>query len=188
MKLYEKHHPESRRLWLFKVIFGTLFSILFFVLSYRQIFQNADFLEKERKQGQRRIIRPGPRGDVIDREGNLLIGNRAHFSATLHIEQLKSEIWENKVKLRKLAMMLRDELSKMNSCSLEQLLVRCSKENFIQNRKITLHGQANQAVQGWDRVKVFIGQDRQFVLQDADGKWEFEVPLTTWGGGSENFV
>ena len=182
MKLYEKHHPESRRLWLFKVIFGTLFSILFFVLSYRQIFQNADFSEKERKQGQRRIIRPGPRGDVIDREGNLLIGNRAHFSATLHIEQLKSEIWENKVKLRKLAMLLRDELSKMNSCSLEQLLVRCSKENFIQNRKITLHGQANQAVQGWDRVKVFIGQDRQFVLQDAEGKWEFEVPLTTWGG------
>ena len=79
-------------------------------------------------------------------------------------------------------MLLRDELSKMNSCSLEQLLVRCSKENFIQNRKVTLHGQANQAVQGWDRVKVFIGQDRQFVLQNADGKWEFEVPLTTWGG------
>ena len=136
MKLYEKHHPESRRLWLFKVIFGTLFSILFFVLFYRQTFQNADFLEKERKQGQRRIIRPGPRGDVLDREGNLLIGNRAHFSATLHIEQLKSEIWENKVKLRKLALQLREELSNMNSCSLEQLVVRCSQEEFVQKRKI----------------------------------------------------
>ena len=175
MKLYEKHHPESRRLWLFKAVFGTLFSILFFVLFYRQTFQNADFLEKERKQGQRRIIRPGPRGDVLDREGNLLIGNRAHFSATLHIEQLKSEIWENKVKLRKLALQLREELSNMNSCSLEQLLVRCSQEEFVQKRKITLYGQAKKTERDWKLVRVFLNGKRQFVIQDSKGNWEVEL-------------
>ena len=74
----EKFFPEGRRLIIFRIFFGTLFSILAVFLVYRQFFQYQEFKEQERKQGQRRIIRPGPRGDIFDRNGNLLIGNQAH--------------------------------------------------------------------------------------------------------------
>ena len=91
MKL-EKHKSEKNRLMLFKSLYGILFFILLSFLVQRQVFEAEDYHEKERKQGQRRIIRPGSRGDVLDREGRLLIGNEAHFTAVLHLENLKKEI------------------------------------------------------------------------------------------------
>ena len=77
MKFFEKYLPEKRRFRIFAILYFSLFLCLILTLFYRQVFQAEDFLEKERKQGQRRIIKPGARGDLFDREGNLLIGNRA---------------------------------------------------------------------------------------------------------------
>ena len=96
MKVLEKYHPEARRLILFRIVYASLLVTLCAVLIYRQVFEAEEYETKERQQGQRRIIRPGARGDVLDRNGELLIGNRANFSAVLHMEQLKSEIWKNK--------------------------------------------------------------------------------------------
>ena len=92
MKILEQHLPESRHLFLFKITFMSLFILLFTVLTFRQIEQNEDYESKERKQAQRRIIKPGARGEVLDRNENLLIGNKANFSADLHLEKLKVEI------------------------------------------------------------------------------------------------
>ena len=111
-KIIEKHHPEGRRLLLFKMIYAVLFSIICIFLIFRQVFQADEYQIKERKQGQRRIINPGARGDVLDRNGNLLIGNRANFAAVLHVEQLKQEIWQRKVDLRRMAYDLRELLNK----------------------------------------------------------------------------
>ena len=58
----EKFFPESRRLIGFKIIFGFLFFTLLTFLIYRQVFESEQYKEQERKQGQRRIVRPGPRG------------------------------------------------------------------------------------------------------------------------------
>ena len=96
----EKFFPEGRRLGLFRLIYATLILIICSFLAYRQLFQYKQFKEQERKQGQRRIIRPGPRGDVFDRQGKLLIGNKAHFSAKLHLDSVEKEIWRRKKTLR----------------------------------------------------------------------------------------
>ena len=79
------------------------------------------------------------------------------------------------MKLRKLALQLREELNNMNSCSLEQLLVRCSQEEFVQKRKITLYGQAKKTDRDWELVRVFLNGKRQFVIQDSKGNWEVEL-------------
>ena len=76
MKFFEKYFPETRRFRIFAWVYLTLFLILFGCLFFRQVWQREDYLEKERIQGQRRILKPGARGDVLDRENNLLIGNR----------------------------------------------------------------------------------------------------------------
>ena len=88
MKFFEKYFPEARRLRIFAWFYLLFFLLLSGFLFYRQVIEREDYVEKERKQGQRRILRPGARGDVIDRNHNLLIGNRAHYSANLHLELL----------------------------------------------------------------------------------------------------
>ena len=47
--------------------------------------------DMERRQTERRILLPGPRGDVYDRNANLLIGNRPQYSATVILDDLRPE-------------------------------------------------------------------------------------------------
>src|SRR6056300_1194031 len=101
MSFFEKYFPETRRLRVFAGFYLSLFIVLISTLFFRQVIEKDLYLEKERKQGQRRIIKPGARGDVFDRNGNLLIGNRAHCSANIHLEELNDEIWEQKLRLRR---------------------------------------------------------------------------------------
>ena len=95
----EKHIPEGRRLRPIFFLCGVLLLILAITLSYRQLYQSSEYRELERKQAHRRILRPGPRGDVLDRDGRLLIGNRAHYSAVIKLELLRQEIKLEKIKL-----------------------------------------------------------------------------------------
>ena len=101
MNLAEKHHSENRRYHVFRIFYSMLFLTLFIFLTKLQFIESEDFEDKERKQGQRRILHPGARGDVFDRDGRLLIGNKAQFSAVIHLDRLKNEIWEKKVFLKK---------------------------------------------------------------------------------------
>ncbi|SVC07082.1 uncharacterized protein METZ01_LOCUS259936, partial [marine metagenome] len=108
----------------------------------RQAFETESFEERERKQGQRRILRPGARGDVSDRNGRLLIGNKAHFSAALQLEFLKKEIWEEIISLRELSISLKEELLEFPDLTFEQLVRHGMKNEFVRNRGITVTGKA----------------------------------------------
>src|ERR1039457_1987531 len=47
--------------------------------------------EQERMQNERRVIVPGPRGNIYDRYGRLLVGNRPRFAVVLNLEELRPE-------------------------------------------------------------------------------------------------
>ena len=44
-----------------------------------------------RLQNQRRVVVPGPRGRILDRDGNVLVDNRARFSVVLNLAELRGE-------------------------------------------------------------------------------------------------
>lgn len=134
MKFFEKYFPEKRRLRIFAWIYLSLFLVLFSYLFFRQVLERDDYLEKERLQGQRRIVRPGARGDVLDRENRLLIGNKAHYSATVHLEMLSREIWERKVELRRLSLQIREDLSLHSTLSFKDLVVHSRSFDHVQKR------------------------------------------------------
>ena len=187
MKFFEKYLPEKRRFRLFAFFYFSLFSILGCVLVYRQVFQAEDFREKERKQGQRRIIRPGARGDVLDREGNLLIGNRAHYSASIHLELLAREIWEEKIRLRRISRNLLEELKKLPDLSLPNLLDTCWQNEHMRSRGVILSGMAKiGAREQFERVVVFINQERFPVTQSKTGKWS--CLIDSWNPPAKNRV
>jgi len=88
----ESHSARNPRLLVFHGLVALLVLILTAGVGYQQLFQSWKNSEEERKQSQRRIIVPGPRGNIYDREGRLLVGNRARFSAVLNLADLRPEL------------------------------------------------------------------------------------------------
>ncbi|MDC0156895.1 penicillin-binding transpeptidase domain-containing protein [Verrucomicrobia bacterium] len=171
MEILEKHHPENRRLRVFKALFSVLFLVLIYFLLVRQAFETETFEERERKQGQRRILRPGARGDVLDRNGRLLIGNKAHFSAVLQLEFLKNEIWEEIISLRDLSLSLKEELRNLPDPTFDQLVRHCMSNEFVRNRGIIITGKAAEGGNGTERVRLFFQGERVTVNQTPKGFW-----------------
>ena len=167
MKFFEKYFPETRRFRIFAGVYLGLFLVLFGYLFFRQIWERDAYLEKERIQGQRRILKPGARGDVVDRENNLLIGNRAHYSATLHLELLNRKIWEEKVKLRRLSYSMREELSKIPHLDLVDLLNFSFTNDHVSKRAITLSG---KVISPDKKVAVWINE-KQLSVKQSRNSW-----------------
>ncbi len=92
MSIVETHKNYQPRLVSFYFIFGLLLVVLACGLAYRQLIQTGVFSEREKLQNQRRVLVPGPRGNIYDREGRLLVGNRPRFSVVLHLAELRDEL------------------------------------------------------------------------------------------------
>ena len=87
--LVETHRARNPRLIFFYGIIAGLILILIGGMAYRQLFKTVFYSEKERVQNQRRVIVPGPRGNIYDREGRVLVGNRPRFSVVLNLAELR---------------------------------------------------------------------------------------------------
>lgn len=83
MSVLDAQAQQRARMGFFYAILGAMFLVLFSGLAYRQLFSGDAFSERERLQNQRRILLPGPRGEILDREGRVLVANRSRFSAVM---------------------------------------------------------------------------------------------------------
>ncbi len=89
--LVESHKGYDPRVILFYFIIALLLAVLGCGLAYQQLFKADTYHESERMQSHRRILVPGPRGNIYDRAGRLLVGNRPRFSVVLYLDELRSE-------------------------------------------------------------------------------------------------
>jgi penicillin-binding protein 2 len=87
----ETHRARNPRLLLFHGIVAGLLLVLVSGMAYRQLFKSGLYSERERLQNQRRVVVPGPRGRILDRDGNVLVDNRARFSVVLNLAELRGE-------------------------------------------------------------------------------------------------
>lgn len=87
----ERLQQRRRKLVFFFRFYPFLFILLLAGLFWRQVLQKENYIEKERHQAMRRIIQPGPRGDIVDRNGKLLVGNRPRFSAIVYLDRLRGD-------------------------------------------------------------------------------------------------
>lgn len=86
-----KRHVPRSRLILLHGLFVLLLLYLLAGLGYQQLFHFRDHRENEARQNYRRILTPGPRGNIFDREGRLLVGNRPVFKAVVSLNELRPE-------------------------------------------------------------------------------------------------
>jgi penicillin-binding protein 2 len=90
-RLIESRTHRNPRLLLFHGAVVALVVVLTSGLAYRQLLNTGLYTERERLQNLRRVISPGPRGNIYDREGRLLVANRPRFSVVLDLAGLRSE-------------------------------------------------------------------------------------------------
>jgi penicillin-binding protein 2 len=89
------------RILAFHGLVALLLGILACGLAYQQIIKGSLHHEQEVQQNERRIITPGARGNILDREGRLLVGNRARFAVVLDLEALRPEFGRAMINIRK---------------------------------------------------------------------------------------
>ncbi|MCC6414917.1 MAG: peptidoglycan glycosyltransferase [Opitutaceae bacterium] len=99
--LVESHKGYDPRVILFYFIIALLLLTLGGGVAYQQLFRSDAHHERERMQSQRRILVPGPRGNIYDRDGQLLVGNRPRFSAVLYLDELRREFRREYIRIRK---------------------------------------------------------------------------------------
>lgn len=118
--LVESHKGYDPRLILFYFGVATLILTLAGGLTYQQLLKTDTYHAKERIQNQRRVLTPGPRGNIYDRNGNLLVGNRPRFAVTLNLDELRPEFRREFLKIR-MAYRETDDVNLPTSSELEQI-------------------------------------------------------------------
>jgi penicillin-binding protein 2 len=91
VSIIETYKPQRPRLLALQALTGLLVLVLAGGLAYRQLFRSGTYGERERLQNQRRVVVPGPRGNIYDRHNRLLVGNRSRFAVTLYLDELRRE-------------------------------------------------------------------------------------------------
>ncbi len=99
--LVESHKNYDPRVILFYFFIALMLIVLAGGVAYQQLFKVDESSERERLQSQRRILVPGPRGNIYDREGRLLVGNRPRFSVVLYLDELRREFRREYIVIRK---------------------------------------------------------------------------------------
>lgn len=60
-------------------------------LAVRQIFERMDYLRGYERQSFRYITVPAPRGDILDRRGNVIVSSRPRYSVVIDLGTLREE-------------------------------------------------------------------------------------------------
>src|SRR5215207_2056086 len=98
--LLESHKNYDPRIVFFYFVLAALLLALVVGLAYQQLGKVGEYADAERQQNQRRILYPGPRGNIEDRNGNVLVNNRARFSVRLLLDQLRPELRREQLRIR----------------------------------------------------------------------------------------
>ncbi len=90
----ESHKGYDPRVIFFYFVIAALLLTLVGGLSYQQLFKSETYNERERVQSQRRVLVPGPRGNIYARDGvTVLVGNRPRFSVVIYLDELKPDFF-----------------------------------------------------------------------------------------------
>jgi len=98
--LVQTHSSFQPRIFVWYFVMGLLLLVLAGGMAYHQLMKTDSYNEAERMQTQRRVLVPGPRGNIYDREGRLLVGNKPRFAAVLYLEELRQEFRREYVTVR----------------------------------------------------------------------------------------
>lgn len=117
MYLRNDDRPQGSRLSLRVAVLGgvalALFAVLFFRLWNLQVLDGDKYLAEAKNNRTREFKVIAPRGDILDREGNVIVDNRTSWALQLNTEKLPEGPAEEKAVLTRLGKLAHMSLSKV---------------------------------------------------------------------------
>ncbi|WP_068631230.1 peptidoglycan D,D-transpeptidase FtsI family protein [Cephaloticoccus primus] len=153
-RLVESQKGYDPRVIVFYFLVGALLLTLGGGIAYQQLLRGGEHHERERVQNQRRILMPGSRGNLYDREGRLIVGNRARFAAVLYLDELRPEFRREYIRIRKNYretgdhdLPTRAQMEQIARASvvqryLDQINALLGRDERVDSRRLTRHFQA----------------------------------------------
>jgi penicillin-binding protein 2 len=99
--LVESHKGYDVRIIFFYFLLAALMLTLVAGLAYQQLSKLGEHKSAERQQNLRRVLVPGPRGNIYDRDGRILVTNQPRFSVVLFLDELKTELRREHIRIHK---------------------------------------------------------------------------------------
>ena len=137
--LVESHKNYDPRIVFFYFVLAGLLVTLVSGLAYRQLFQSEIHGMHERRQNQRRVLVPGPRGNIYDRDHTLLVGNRPQFSVVLYIDELKDELFTEHNRIHKNYLKAGEKKDVPSYTELEQIARVSLAQRYLDRVNAILH-------------------------------------------------
>ena len=117
MYLRNDDRPQGSRLSLRVAVLGgvavALFAVLFFRLWNLQVLDGDKYLAEAKNNRTREFKVIAPRGDIIDREGKVIVDNRTSLALQLNTEKLPEDPAEEKAVLSRLGKLAHMSLAKV---------------------------------------------------------------------------
>jgi penicillin-binding protein 2 len=121
----ERGPAMSNRLTLRIAIFGgmavILFAILFFRLWLMQVIDGEGYLAEAKNNRTRSYRVSAPRGEILDRNGEVLVGNRTSLALQLNPRKLPTDVGERRAELARLAELTHSTLRRVRRRMHEEL-------------------------------------------------------------------
>jgi penicillin-binding protein 2 len=118
------HMPQGSRLSLRVAVAGgvgvVLFAVLFFRLWNLQVLSGDEYLAEAQNNRTREIKVIAPRGDILDRDGEVLVDNRTSLALQLNTSKLPEDPAEEKAELARLGDLAHMSLRKVRRTIAEE--------------------------------------------------------------------
>jgi penicillin-binding protein 2 len=143
--LVESHRTYDTRLIFFYFIVAALLLVLVGGLGYQQIVRTTEHGDAEKFQNQRRILIPGPRGNIYARDGvTILVGNKPRFAVMLHLDELKLELRREHIRIHNNYLAAGEKKDVPSYSQLEQLARVSLVQRYLDQLNVIL-GRDDQA-------------------------------------------
>ena len=117
MYLRNEDRPQGSRLYLRVAVVGAVAAILFAILFFRlwnlQVLSGDEYLAEAKNNRTREFKVIAPRGDILDREGNVLVDNRTSLALELNTQKLPEDPAEERAELARLGHLAHMSLRKV---------------------------------------------------------------------------
>jgi penicillin-binding protein 2 len=117
MYLRSEDRPRGSRLSLRIAVLGgfavALFAVLFFRLWTLQVLDGDKYLAEAKNNRSREFKVIAPRGDILDRDGNVLVDNRTSLALQLNTQKLPGDPAEERAELARLGALTQMSLKKV---------------------------------------------------------------------------
>lgn len=151
------YNNKNPRLLVFYPIFAVMFLYLLGGLFWRQIILFDQYQDRADRQSLRRVIQPGPRGNIYDRDGELIVTSRPRFAAVVYLDDLREDFRKAYVNHRDA---LKEEFLKANPDSSE----RSFRFNWV---RVQLESRVMLLQSYLDQINTILGTQEQITERNV---------------------